>query len=126
MAIVEEISTVNLDISTACGLYSDENFSLWGIDRNHRKVFKLIFDEYFNVVDLTLFEIKTLIPQYNHFEYIGSLESITVASEKFLFLVDDPWSTFFVPPNEILEKLNESTISNFKSFVPVINKFEIE
>jgi len=126
LTIVKEISTENLDISTVCGLYSDENFSLWGIDRNHRKVFKLLFDEYFNIVDLTFFEIKTLIPEYNHFEYVGSLESITVASEKFLFLVDDPWHTYFIPPNEILDKLDESTINNFKNFIPVIHKFIIE
>lgn len=126
LAIVKEISTENLDISTTCGLYSEENFSLWGIDRNHRKVFKLLFDEYFNIVDLTFFEIKTLIPQYNHFEYVGSLESITFASEKFLFLVDDPWSAFFIPPNEILDKLDKNTINNFNNFIPVIYKFEIE
>ena len=126
LTIVKEISTENLDISTVCGLYSDENLSLWGIDRNHRKVFKLLFDEYFNIVDLTFCEITTVIPKYNQLEYIGSLESITFASEKFLFLVDDPWSTFFIPPNKILEKLDTSTINNFKNFIPVIYKFEIE
>jgi hypothetical protein len=126
LEIVKEISTEGLDISTVCGLYSDENYSLWGIDRNHRKVFKLLLDEYFKIVDLTFFEIKTDIPKYNQFEYAGSLESITVASEKFLFLVDDPWHTYFIPPNEILDKLDESTINNFKNFIPVIYKFVIE
>jgi hypothetical protein len=126
LAIVKEISTENLDISTVCGLYSDENFSLWGIDRNHRKVFKLLFDEYFNIVDLTFFEIKTLIPEYNYFEYVGSLESITVASEKFLFLVDDPWHKFFIPPNEILDQLDTNTVNNFNNFIPVIHKFDIK
>ena len=48
LEIVKEISTEGLDITTVCGLYSDENYSLWGIDRNHRQVFKLLFDEYFN------------------------------------------------------------------------------
>jgi len=126
LTIFKEISTENIDISTVCGLYSDENFSLWGIDRNHRKVFKLKFDEYFNIADLTFFDIKTVVPKYNHFEYVGSLESITIVSEKFLFLVDDPWHTFFIPPNEILNQLDESTINNFKNFISVIHKFVIE
>jgi hypothetical protein len=125
LTIIKEISTENLDISTICGLYSDKNFSIWGVDRNHRKVFKLLFDEYFKVVDLSIFEIKTVIPGYNHFDYIGSLESITVASEKFLFLVDDPWHTYFIPPNDILEKLDSSTAVNFRNFIPVIYKFDI-
>ncbi|MDZ7626265.1 MAG: hypothetical protein U5J96_17690 [Ignavibacteriaceae bacterium] len=126
LTIVKEISTENIDISTICGLYSDENFSLWGIDRNHRKVFKLLLDEYFNIVDLIYFDIKTVVPKYNHFEYVGSLESITIVSEKFLFLVDDPWHTFFIPPNEILNQLDVNTINNFKNFIPVIHKFVIE
>lgn len=126
LKIVKEISTENIDISTVCGLYSDENFSLWGIDRNHRKVFKLLFDEYFNIVDLTFSDVKTIVPKYNQFEYVGSLESITIVSEKFLFLVDDPWHKFFIPPNEILNHLDESTVNNFKNFVPVIHKFNID
>ena len=126
MTIVKEISTENIDISTVCGLYSDENFSLWGIDRNHRKVFKLKFDQYFNIADLTFFDIKTVVPKYNHFEYVGSLESITIVSEKFLFLVDDPWHNFFIPPNEILDKLDMNTAKNFNNFIPVIHKFVIE
>lgn len=126
LTIVKKISTENIDISTICGLYSDENFSLWGIDRNHRKVFKLLLDEYFNIVDLSFFDIKTVVPKYNHFEYVGSLESITIVSEKFLFMVDDPWHTFFIPPNEILKQLDTSTTNNFKNFIPVIHKFVIE
>jgi hypothetical protein len=126
LEIVKEISTENLDISTVCGLYSDENFSLWGIDRNHRQIFKLLFDEYFNITGLTFFKIKTVVPENNQFEYVGSLESISIVNNKFLFLVDDPWSTFFVPPNEILDKLNENIVNNFKNFIPVIYKFEIE
>src|SRR4030065_117753 len=126
LTVVKEISTENIDISTVCGLYSEENFSLWGIDRNHRKVFQLLFDEYFHIVDLTFFDIKTIVPKYNHFEYVGSLESITIVAEKFLFLVDDPWNKFFIPPNEILDKLDESTVINFNNFIPVIHKFVIE
>jgi hypothetical protein len=126
LAIVKEISTENLDISTLCGLYSDDNFSLWGIDRNHRRVFKLLFDEYFNIIELTFFDIKTVIPNYNYFEYFGSLESITIVSGDFLFMVDDPWHKFFIPTNKILNKLDESTVNNFNNFIPVIHKFVIE
>jgi hypothetical protein len=126
LKIVCEISTENLGVSTICGLCSDQNFSLWGIDRNHRKVFKLLFDEYFSIVDLNFFDIQTVIPQYNHFGYVGSLESITIVSEKFLFLVDDPWHKFFIPPNEILNQLDANTVNNFSNFIPIIHKFVIE
>ncbi len=126
LTIVKEIFTDSLNISTICGLYSDKNYSLWGIDRNQKKVFKLLLDEYFNIVDLDFYELKTVIPGYIQYEYVGSLESITITSEKLLFLVDDPWHTFFIPPNEILENLDDRTINNFRNFVPIIHKFEME
>ena len=58
LQIVKEVSTEGLDISTVCGLYSDENYSIWGIDRNQRKIFNLKFDEYFNIVNKKYYEIK--------------------------------------------------------------------
>lgn len=126
LTIVKEISTDSLNISTVCGLYSDENYSLWGTDRNHKKVFKLLLDEYFNIIDLDFFDMKTVIPGYDSLEYVGSLESITITPKKFLFLVDDPWSTFYVPPIEILKDLDEMTVNNFKNFIPIIYKFRME
>jgi len=126
LEIIKEISTESLGIATICGLYSDENYSIWGIDRNHKKVFKLNFDEYFNITEKNLFEIKTVIPGYTDLEYVGSLESITFVSEKTIYLVDDPWHTYFIPTDEILNQLDKSTKENFENFIPVIYKFDIE
>jgi len=126
LEIIKEVSTENIGIATICGLYSDENFSLWGIDRNSRKVFKLIFDEYFNIAENNFFAIKTVVPRYSNFEYVGSLESITIATNKFLFMVDDPWYKFFIPPDEILNQVDTITANNFKNFIPIIYKFEID
>ena len=125
LEIIKEVSTENIGIATICGLYSDENYSLWGIDRNNKKVFKLIFDEYFKVAENNFFEIKTVVPQYNNFEYVGSLESITIVTDKFLFMVDDPWYKFFILPDEILIQVDTTTANNFKNFIPIIYKFEI-
>jgi hypothetical protein len=126
LKIVKQIDTENLGISTICGLYSDDNFSLWGIDRNNKRIFKLKLDEYFNIVEINSFEVKTVIPGYNNLEYSGSLESITIAADKFLFLVDDPWQTHYIPPDEIFNQLNEVTKESFKKFIPVIYKFFID
>ena len=126
LEIVKEISTENLGISTICGLYSDRNYSLWGIDRNNKRIFKLKLDQYFNVQEINSFEVKTVIPRYNNLEYSGSLESITIAADKFLFLVDDAWQAHFIPPDEILNQIDESTKDNFKKFIPVIYKFIID
>jgi hypothetical protein len=126
LKIFKEVSTENIGVATICGLYSSENYSLWGIDRNNRKVFKLLLDEYFSVAEINIFEIKTVIPRYNNFEYVGSLESMTLVTDKFLFMVDDPWYKFFIPPDEILNQVDTITANNFKNFIPIIYKFEID
>lgn len=126
LEIINQASTKEIGIATICGLYSDADYSLWGIDRNHKKVFNLKFDEYFNIEEISFLEIKTVIPGYNNFEYVGSLESITLGSDNTIFLVDDPWHTYFIPTDEILNQLDSSTINNFENFIPVIFKFIID
>lgn len=123
LKIVREINTEGLDISTICGLYSNENFRLYGIDRNQRKLFKLKLDESLSIIDLEVIELKTVIPKYNQLEYIGSLESVTLTKDNSIFIVDDPWHSFFIPPAEILDQLDERTIKNFKEYIPVIYKY---
>lgn len=126
LKIVKEINTEELEISTICGLYSYQNNCLYGIDRNQRKLFKLELDEYLSIVDLEIFELQTVVPGFNQIEYIGSLESVTLAKDKSIYIVDDPWHSFFIPPAEILNQLDKRTIKNFKEFIPVIYKYLTE
>ena len=126
LQIVKEISTDTLGIATIGGLYSDKNYSLWGSDRNQRKVFKLKLDEYLNVVEINLLGISAVIPNHQPVEYTTSLESITVTPDHNLFMVDDPWYDKFIPSGEILNKLDKKTVDNFENFIPIIYKYIIE
>lgn len=116
------ISTKKIGIHTICGLFSDDDFSLWGIDRNNRKVFHLLFDEDFNISKTQSWEVQPSVPGYKNYSYTASLESITIADES-IYLVDDPWYQFFKPSEEIISKLDDETVQNFDNFVPVIYKF---
>jgi hypothetical protein len=44
-------------------------------------------------------------------------------SQNNIFLVDDPWKTFFIPSTEILNQLDSLTVNHFRNFVPVIYKY---
>ena len=123
--IIKEISTKNIDIETICGLFSDENYSLWGIDRNDRKIFHINFDEDFNIKTFSKFECSTTIPGYLKLNYFPSLESITIDDEKNLYLIDDPWKEIYVPGQEILDKLDNKTINNFREYIPTIFRYKI-
>ena len=124
--ILKEIYTGEYNIVSICGLYAESDSLVWGIDRNNKTLFNLNFDDSLNIKAHKLMKLKTVIPSYNKFEYTGSLESITMNKKKNIFLVDDPWHSYFVPDSTILSKLDELTVKNYKEFVPIIYKFNIE
>lgn len=125
-SIIKQINTKNLGIHTVCGLYSDNNYSLWGIDRNQRKIFHIIFDDNINVLDYKLYDCSTVISGYRSLNYKPSLESITMDDENNLYLVDDPWKEVYVPEQNILDQLDSTTIKYFKEYVPIIFKYKIK
>jgi hypothetical protein len=123
--ILKQVNTRPLGIHTICGLYSDKNYSLYGVDRNNKTFFHLIFDSGLNLKDTALIKIQTNIPSYNSFDYVASIESVTMDSGNDIYLVDDPWKTFFTPSNEILKQLDSLTVNHFRNFIPVIYKYSI-
>lgn len=126
LQIFKEVYTGEYDIISICGLYAESDSLIWGIDRNSRSLFNLNFDDSLNTTSHKLIKLKTVVPFFNDFEYTGSLESITMNKRKNIFLVDDPWHSRFVPDSNILNKLDEVTVKNYKEFVPIIYKFSIE
>lgn len=124
--ILKKISTEEFGIHTICGLYSDSNFSIWGIDRNQREIFHLVFTENFEVSSIQKYPFSSVIPGYTQFTYVGSFESITMDDNNNLYLIDDPWKQVFIPPQEVLEKLDDETKQNFKSLIPIIIKFKMK
>jgi hypothetical protein len=45
--------------------------------------------------------------------------------EKNIYMIDDPWKTFFVPSEEILNQLDSLSVNRFRNFVPVIYKYSM-
>lgn len=123
--IVKEINTKIFGITTICGLFSDSDLSLWGVDRNRRKIFHIMFDDYLNIQNYSEYDCSLQIPGYKNLNYLPSIESITFDDENNIYTVDDPWREMFVPPHQVLEKLDNETINNFKSYIPTIFKYKI-
>ncbi len=123
LEIKKTISTKKFGIGTICGLYSNKNGSVYGIDRNSKKLFHLEFDNGLNVINSFTINLKSNIPGYPQYDYVASLESITSDDENNFYSVDDPWKTFFIPSQNILDNLDQKTINNFKEFIPVIYKY---
>jgi len=126
LKILKDTYTADYNIVSICGLYAESDSLVWGIDRNNKTLFSLSFDDSLNITEHKLMKLKTVIPSYNELEYTGSLESITMNKRKNIFLVDDPWHSYFVPDSTILNKLDKVTVNNYQEFVPIIYKFNIE
>ena len=124
-SIIKQINTKNLGIGTISGLFSDKNNSLYGIDRNGKKLFHIELDNSLEVNYFSLTKVTSSIPGYKNLDYVASLESVTIDNENNIYLVDDPWPRFYVPDNSTLVKLDQTTIMNFKSFVPIIYRFKL-
>ena len=127
LRIIKQINTKPLGIYTICGLYSDQNNSVYGVDRNNKKLFHIVFDTTNNYIvkKYGLTEIKTNIPGYREYDYVAALESITIDNEKNIYFIDDPWKTFYIPQENILKKLDGTAVENFKKFIPIIYKFKL-
>ncbi len=125
LSIIKTISTKDLGIHTVCGLFSDEDYSLWGIDRNNRNIFHILFDEEFNIKNFSKFDGITFIPKYHNLNYLPSYESITMDNENNIYIVDDPWKEVYVPKQDILDELDNETINNFKGNIPIIFKYKV-
>ena len=126
LTIIKKISTKKLGIHSIGGLYADNNFNLWGVDRNNRRLFRIELSEDLEIKDTTSWKLKPTIPGYPVFDYVGSIESITFDKDSNIFLVDDPWREYFIPSEDVLIKLDSQTISNFNNYIPVIFRHKLK
>lgn len=123
--LVGEINTKVFGIGSITGLFSKNSNEVWGIDRNNRKIFFFKLDEQLNISFFQSVKFEPVIPEYKNLNYIGSYESIVIDNDDNLYIIDDPWGKFFVPPDDIISKLDAETIKYFKSFLPIIDKFKV-
>ncbi|HZW40447.1 MAG TPA: SdiA-regulated domain-containing protein [Ignavibacteriaceae bacterium] len=121
--IIKEINTKKYGISTICGLYKNEN-DLYIIDRNNKTIFKLNFDG-LEVKEFSSIKLKTNIAGFENLDYVVSFESITMDNENNIYLIDDPWSRYYIPGKEVQKKLDSFTINNFNKYIPAIFRYKI-
>lgn len=114
------ISTKSLGIHTVCGLAMADDSLLLILDRNQRKLFKVKLDPAFSLRLMGVLSLPPLIPGYKNRQYVFAPESVACDRQGNIFIIDDPWKRFYVPRGDALKDLDETTIQNFKNFVPVI------
>jgi hypothetical protein len=122
--IVKTISTKKFGIGTICGLHIKDG-KLWGVDRNGFKIFYLKLNEKLEVIDSKHFPFESKIPNTSNMSYIAAIESITIDDENNIYIIDDPWKRFYIPTEEVQNKLTKVNVDNFKKFIPIIYKYKM-
>ncbi len=120
------IPTGELFISSICGLYAKSDYELFGIDRNARSMFRILFNPDFTVEDVDLLQINLSIPNHPDINQILGVapESITIDDCDNIYVTVDPWKDYYKPDSQDSKKLNEKEKEYFKKAVPIIYKFE--
>ena len=120
------IPTRKLFISSICGLYAKSDYELFGIDRNARSMFRILFNPDFSIEDVELLQIDLSIPNHPDINQILGVapESITIDDQNNIYVTVDPWKDYYKPDSQDSKKLNEKEKEYFKKIVPIIYKFE--
>lgn len=126
--LAKTIGTSDLKISSVCGLYSDGDRSLFGIDRNRRSMFHILFDNEFNVINCVIKPLDLSTPGHPEINDILGFapESITFDKENNIYVSIDPWKEIYKPDIAQRKRLSQEELDNFYSFVPIMYKFKNE
>lgn len=123
--LIKKVSTKNLQIHTICGLYAVDDYHIFGIDRNQQNLFEIKFKKNYDVEYSNIVKLDLPVPKKRDLKYVASIESITFDNENYVYVIDDPWKKFYVPPSYILEQLSEKDVENFKKFIPLLFKYKL-
>lgn len=123
---LKSIGTRDLKISSVCGLYSKDDYNLYGIDRNKRSIFHIKFNPDFTINSCNLKNISLPIPDYPDIDkIIGTApESITFDYDDNIFITIDPWKDFYLPDITERKRISKEEMENFRKFVPIMYKFK--
>ena len=123
---VKSIGTRDLKISTICALYADDDYNIYGIDRNRRSMFYIKFNEDFSVSKCETIEMDLGVPLHTEINKIIGMapESITFDNEGNIYVAIDPWMDMYKPDLAEKKKLSAEEMQNFYIGIPILYKFK--
>ncbi len=123
---LKAISTHDLKISTVCGLYAEDDFNLYGIDRNRLSMFYIKFNEDHTVNSSESKEMDLSIPFHRDINKILGFapESITFDAKGNIYVAIDPWTDFYKPDITERKRISTEELKNFYDAVPIMYKFK--
>ena len=123
---LKSITTGEYKISTICGLYSIDDYNVYGIDRNSKNMFYISFNPDFTVDQCIVKKIDLSVPMHPDMNNIIGIapEAITFDNEGNIYVATDPWKDIYKPDIAARKQLSTEELENFYTFVPMMYKFK--
>lgn len=124
--LLKKINTRNLGIMTISGLYAVNDYEIYGIDRNQKKMFYIRFNPDWSIDKHDIANLNLYVPGYPEINTIMgfSPESITFDNEGSIYVALDPWKEVYNPDVFDKKRLSAKDLEYFNNKVPVLYKFE--
>lgn len=123
---VKTISTRKFGIRSITGLCAQGDYTLYGTDREAKKIFCITFEPDFSIKKVMTKSYDLPMPLHPDIsmDKMAGVEAIAIDDEGFIYTDIDPWSDLYTPKFTPKNFLNDEEKLNITKLIPVIYKYK--
>lgn len=123
---VKTISSKLFGVRSITGLCAKDDYTLYGTDRESKKIFYIKFNPDFSIKDYKskVYDLPMPLHSDISMDKMTGVEAIALDDEGFIYTDVDPWSDVYKPYLTPKNFLTEEEINNLTKLVPVLYKYK--
>jgi len=123
---VKAISSKKFNEISLSGLYATDDYTLYGVNRDSKKVFYIKFNPDFTIKQVKdiAFELTMPFNKDVSMDRMMGIEGVSVDNDGYIYTVSDPWSELYSPESVPKNAITEKERKNLIKLVPVLYKYE--
>lgn len=123
---VKTISSKKLGIRSITALCAQDDYTLYGVDRESKAIFCVKFNPDFSVKDVRSKPFDLPMPMHPdiYMDKISGVEAIALDDEGYIYTNIDPWSDLYKPYFTPKNFLTQEEKDNITKLVPVLYKYK--
>jgi hypothetical protein len=122
---VKIISSKLFDAYSVTALCAVDDYTLYGIDRDSKKIFYIKFNSDFSIKETESKPIELSLPTHPDIsiDLVAGAEAIAIDNDGNIYMDIDPWSDLY-RPQFVAGTLTEEEKNNLTKLVPILYKFK--
>lgn len=123
---VKTVSTRQLGIRSITGLCAKDNYTIYGSDREAKRIFCIKFEPDFSIKEVTTKSYELPMPMHSdiYLDKMAGVEAIALDDEGYIYTDIDPWSDLYTPNFTPKSFLSEEEKLNITKLIPVLYKYK--